>query len=174
MDDYKGYMAKKDIQKDQLRIEKIFKLGPKTPKIGHKDWDFLVYELMKLKVSPGEAYRIVAEKKDKTSNARFEWKMFRFTMFVWERVREDKNLFLKPKIDSVRAVVSSRMYKKFFYGFFPDLEFDHEKEVKLLNKLIAEKPQKQFFTEGYYKYEGSNKIIPQKHLDHILWGPKKE
>ena len=64
--------------------------------------------------------------------------------------------------------------KEFFYGFFPDLEFDHEKEVKLLNKLIAEKPQKQFFTEGYYKYEGSNKIIPQKHLDHILWGPKKE
>ena len=74
-------------------------------------------QLKKLKVSPGEAYRIVAEKKDKTSNARFEWKMFRFTMFVWERVREDKNLFLKPKIDSVRAVVSSRMYKKFFYGF---------------------------------------------------------
>ena len=65
MDDYKGYMAKKDIQKDQLRIEKIFKLGPKTPKIGHKDWDFLVYELKKLKVSPGEAYRIVAEKKDR-------------------------------------------------------------------------------------------------------------
>ena len=44
---------------------------------------------------------------------------------------------------------------------FPDLEFDHEKEVKLLNKLIAEKPQKQFFTEGYYKYEGVIKSSPR-------------
>jgi len=173
LNEYKEYMAKKDIQKDQLRIEKIFKVGPRVKPIGHKDWEFLVYELKKLKVTPGEAYRIVAEKKDKTSNIRFEWKMIRFTMFVWARIEEDKGMYLKPKIDTVRSVVSHRNFKKFFHGFFPDLEFDHEKEVKLLNKLIAEKPQKPFFQEGYYKYQGTHKVIPQKHLDSILWGKNK-
>ena len=114
MKKYKEYMSKKeDIQKDQIRIEKIFKVGPRVKPIGHKDWEFLVYELKKLKVTPGEAYRIVAEKKDKTSNIRFEWKMIRFTMFVWARIEEDKGMYLKPKIDTVRAVVSHRNFKKF-------------------------------------------------------------
>ena len=168
---YKKYMPKKDIEKDQLSIEKIFKVGPRVKPIGHKDWDFLVYELRKLKVTPGEAYRIIAEKKG-NSNIRYEWKMVRFTMFIWARVQEDKGLYLKPKIDTVRGVVSNRNFKKFFQGYFPDLEFDHEKEVKLLNKLIAETPQRAFFKEGYYKYEGTNKVIPQDHLDRILWGKK--
>ena len=52
MKKYKEYMSKKeDIQKDQIRIEKIFKVGPRVKPIGHKDWEFLVYELKKLKVT---------------------------------------------------------------------------------------------------------------------------
>ena len=31
--------------------------------------------------------------------------MLRFTFFVWERVKEDKNLFNRPKIDTVREIV---------------------------------------------------------------------
>ena len=118
--------------------------------------------------------RRTEKKADEESNIRFNWKMIRVTFFVWERVKEDKGLFLKPKIDTIRAVVSDRRFKQFFYGYFPDLEFNPEKEVKLLNKLVAEKSQKPFFIEGYYKYEGSNRPIPQKHLDHILWGKNKE
>ena len=75
---------------------------------------------------------------------------------------------LRPKIDTVREVVSKRRFKDFFRGYYPDLDFDHEKEVKLLNKLIAEKPQQQFLTEGNYYYPGTRKFIPQKDLDRIL------
>ena len=156
-------------REDALKVVQIFTGGPRV-KVKNADWDFLVYELRKLKVSPGEAYKIITQKLDKQTNIRFEWKMLRFTMFVWERVKEDKNLFLKPKIDSVREVVSSRRYKDFFRGYFPGIEFDHEKDVKLLNKLIHEKPQKQFFQEGYYFYEGTKRVIPQGHLDKLVWG----
>ena len=162
-------MVKKDIDTNALKVTDIYRSGPRT-KIKNPDWDFLVYELKKLKVSPGEAFRIVSAYKDKETNIRFEWKMLRFTFFVWERVKEDKNLFLKPKIDTVREIVSSKRYKDFFYGYFPGVEFDHEKEVKLLNKLIHEKPQKPFFKEGNYFYEGTKRLIPQNHLDKLVWG----
>ena len=161
-------MAKKENKDIPLEIVEIFRSGPKVPRIKAKDWEFLVYELKKLKVTPGEAYRIVAEKKGNT-NIRFQWKMIRFTMYVWQRLKEGKNsMILRPKIDSVREVVSERKFKEFFYGYYPDLEFDHDKEVKLLNKLIAEKPQRQFFTEGNYFFPGTKKMIPQNELDRIL------
>ena len=164
--------TKKNIVDTPLKITEIFRVGPrvKAPR-NERDWDFLVYELKKLKVTPGEAYRIIAEKKGDT-NIRFQWKMMRFTMYVWERLHEHDKLFNRPKIDTVREVVSRRKFKEFFYGYYPDLEFDHDKEVKLLNKLIAEKPQRPFFKEGYYFYPGTKKVIPQKVLDTILWEKK--
>ena len=66
--------VKKDIIDTPLKITEIFRVGPrvKAPR-DKRDWDFLIYELKKLKVTPGEAYRIIAEKKDKTSSVRF-WK----------------------------------------------------------------------------------------------------
>ena len=161
-------MAKKDNIETSLKITEIMKVGPRLPKIKGNDWEFLVYELRKMKITPGEAYRIIAEKKGDT-NARFEWKMLRLTMFVWARVEEDKGMYLKPKIDTVRGVVSTRKFKQFFHGYYPDLDFDHAKEVKLLNKLIAEKSVRPYFKEGYYFFEGTKKPIPQKLLDHILW-----
>ena len=102
------------------------------------------------------------------------WKMMRFTFFVWERVKEDENGYLKPKIDTCRAIVRQPRFRAFFEGYFPDLELNEEKEIKLLNKLIAEKPQRGLFTEGFYIYEGSRskRLIPQKHLDYIFWGNK--
>ncbi len=58
--------VKKDIIDTPLKITEIFRVGPrvKAPR-DKRDWDFLIYELKKLKVTPGEAYRIIAEKKDK-------------------------------------------------------------------------------------------------------------
>ena len=157
-----------------LKITEIYKVGPNVPKIkgeSAKDWEFLIYELKKLKVSPGEAYRIINQKKGNT-DIRFQWKMMRLTMFVWARVKEDKGMYLKPKIDTVRGVVSDRKFAQFFQGYYPDLQFDHDKEVKLLNKLIAEKSVRPYFKEGYYNYEGKTTKIPQKVLDRILWSSK--
>ena len=131
--------------------------------------------LEKLGVTPGEAFRIINEKKhnEREGSIRFNWKMIRFTMFIWARLEEERNGYMKPKIDTVKAVVNDRRFKDLMYGYYPDLKFDYENEVNLLNKLIAEKIQRPYFTEGYYKYERTNKIIPQKHLDNILWPVKK-
>ena len=93
-------------------------------------------------------------------------------MYVWERVKEDKARYLKPKIDTVRAVVETRRFEDFFYGYYPDLKFDPKREIKLLNKLITEKTGYAYLKEGYYKYEKTQMWIPQKHLEAILW-PKK-
>ena len=59
-------MGKKDIIDIPLKITEIFRVDQELKPLGMRDWDFLVYELKKLKVTPGEAYRIIA-KKDKTS-----------------------------------------------------------------------------------------------------------
>ena len=137
-----------------LKITEIYKVGPNVPKIkgdSAKDWEFLIYELKG------------------NTDIRFQWKMMRLTMFVWARVKEDKGMYLKPKIDTVRGVVSERKFAQFFQGYYPDLQFDHDKEVKLLNKLIAEKSVRPYFKEGYYNYEGTNTKIPQKVLERILW-----
>ena len=164
-------MPKKEDKDTSLKITEIMKVGPSVPKIkgnSARDWEFLIYELKKMQVTPGEAYRIINQKKGDT-DMRFQWKMMRLTMFIWARVEEDKGMYLKPKIDTVRGVVSARKFQQFFHGYFPDLEFDHDKEVKLLNKLIADKGVRPYFKEGYYLYEGTKRHIPQKHLDRILW-----
>ena len=109
------------------KLGEAMRKGPNVPRL--KTWGDLVDNLKKLKVTPGEAYRTVQEKLT-SDNIRFNWKMIRFTFFVWERVKEDKGLFLKPKIDTIRAVVSDRRFKQFFYGYFPDLKFDINREIK--------------------------------------------
>jgi len=68
-------MVKNEINNPAL-IKEILERGPrvKRPK-SRTDWDFLVYELKKMEISPGEAYRIIAEKKSNTNN-RFGWENF--------------------------------------------------------------------------------------------------
>ena len=151
------------------KVDEAVRRGPNVPRM--KSWDDLVNNLKKLKVTPPEAYRTIQEKLT-SDNIRFNWKMMRLTMYVWERVKEDKTRYLKPKIDTVRAVVEKRRFEDFFQGYYPDLEFGFEREVKLLNKLITEKNGYAYLVEGYYFYEETTRLIPKKHLDTILW-PKK-
>ena len=151
------------------KINETFRKGPNVPRI--KSWDDLTHNLKKLKVTPGEAYRTVQEKLA-SDNIRFNWKMMRLTMYVWERVREDRDRYLKPKIDTIRAVVKTRRFEDFFYGYYPDLKFDPNREIELLNKLITEKTGYAYLIEGYFLYPDTNKHISKKHLETILW-PKK-
>ena len=151
------------------KLGEAMRRGPNVPRI--KTWGDLVDNLKKLKVTPGEAYRTVQEKLT-SDNTRFNWKMIRLTLYVWERVREDKSGYLKPKIDTVRAVVKTRRFEDFFYGYFPDLKFNEKREIELLNKLITEKTGYAYLIEGYFLYPDTNKHISKKHLETILW-PKK-
>ena len=151
------------------KLDEAIRKGPNVPRL--KSWGDLVDNLKKLKVTPGEAYRTVQEKLT-SDNTRFNWKMIRLTLYVWERVREDKSGYLKPKIDTVRAVVKTRRFEDFFYGYYPDLKFDEKREIELLNKLVTEKTGYAYLIEGYFLYPDTNKHIPKKHLEAILW-PKK-
>ena len=162
-------VRKQDKEVSNKIAELLNKKGPRN--LGVKSYGQLVDNLQKLKVTPGEAYRIIQEKLS-SDNTRFNWKMMRLTMYVWERLKEEDSGYLKPKIDTIRRVVEDGRFKDFFYGYYPDLEFEPNREIKLLNKLITEKQGYQFLVEGYYLYPRTNKHIPQKHLDSILW-PKK-
>ena len=132
-----------------------------------KDAQDLGRELRKMNVTPGEALRIIRRVKLGDST-RFNWKMLRFTMFIWERVREYNNEKLRKKIDTIRTIVSSRKFEMFYEGYFPDVKLDKARETHILNKLIAETKQKVYFKEGYYNYEDTKKLIPQSLLSKIL------
>jgi len=147
------------------RLGEAMRKGPNDRRL--RTWDDLVNQLKKLKITPEEAF-----KKITSDNERFNWKMMRLTMYVWERVSEDKNGYLKPKIDTIRAVVETKRFKDFFKGYHPYMEFEPDREVKLLNKLITEQNGYNYLIEGNYLYPNTDKVIPSKHLDEILW-PKK-
>jgi hypothetical protein len=157
---------------DTKEVQELLEKG-----LQHKPIDTytgLGIRLQKLGVSPGEAFRIINEKKhnEREGSIRFNWKMIRFTLFIWARLKEDRDGYLKPKIDTVRGVVRSRKFEYFFYGYYPDLKLNFEDEERKLNKLIAEKPQQKFFKEGYYFHEGTKKLVTQALLDTILSSKK--
>jgi hypothetical protein len=157
---------------DTKEVQELLEKG-----LQHKPIDTytgLGIRLQKLGVSPGEAFRIINEKKhnEREGSIRFNWKMIRFTLFIWARLKEDRDGYLKPKIDTVRGVVRSRKFEYFFYGYYPDLKLNFEDEERKLNKLIAEKPQQKFFKEGYYFHEGTKKLVTQALLDTILLSRK--
>ena len=149
-------------------INELLHKGPKIKAV--KTYGDLVRNLEALKVDPKRAMRLINDNlnKSKDGNTRFNWKMMKFTLYIWERLREFDRTYLKPKIDTVREVVSKRVFKDFFEAYFPDEEFDQGQEIIKLNKLIAEEAQQKYFTEGFYKYPGTNKIVEQKVLDRIL------
>ena len=64
-------------------------------------------------ISPLNALEVV--KKHNTinpSNYRTHWKMIRFTLYLWQRVKEHKANMLGKKIDSIRRVVATEKYRK--------------------------------------------------------------
>jgi hypothetical protein len=162
---------KNNIQKEMDPVYRALVEGPPKPK-KETNWMQLRDYLEETGITPGEALKILKDKIN-NENVRFNWKMIRFTLFIWERIEESQGRYLKPKIDTVRAVVRKNKFRDFYLGYFPGNTFDEEKEIKLLNKLIAEKPQKKYFKEGYYYYYKTHKLVPQEHLERILWEKNK-
>ena len=103
----------------------------------------------------------------KTTGHRFNWKMMRFTLYIWARVEEHKTLVMKPKIDTVRELVSTAKFKRLWETFPQSNSFSHEREVKNLAQLISEPRQQIYFKSNNFKFEGKEKLIPQELLDKI-------
>ena len=119
-------------------------------------------------ISPLNALEIV--KKHNTinpSNYRTHWKMTRFTLYLWQRIKEDKARMLGKKIDSIRRVVATEKYIR-LYKLYPGFKaFNEAKEVKNLNLLITDPRQFIHFKERNFVYENSKQRIPQGLIDKL-------
>ena len=128
----------------------------------------LIHWLRDNNVTPAQALGVIERAVDtKTTGHRFHWKMVRFTLYLWARVVENKTLVMKPKIDTIRELVSSSKYKKLWDTYPQSGDFDHANEVKKLNQLIAEPRQQINFKSKNFVYEGKKINIPQDIIDKI-------
>ena len=134
----------------------------------------LIDYLKRRAISPKEAIDIIqtTTPEGKKDNKKFNWKMFRFTLFLWKRVEEDKNGNLGSKTDTAKAVVDSRKYKDLYKAFNSSSTFDPKKEAFNLFKLVTDPRQRPYFKPRYFVYERSKKAIPQDHIDYLMQFPK--
>ena len=158
-------------KKNQKYLKQLYEnLADRTlPKLKEIfDWNDLVIELKRNKLTPKEAFKIF-QTSNSNESRRFKWKMLRLIFYIWERIREDKYGYLKPKIDTVRKVIKSKEFQHFCFFYTGENPPNIDLETKRLFKLITEERTiEKYFLEGLYYYENSTKIIPQKHLDYIL------
>ena len=102
------------------------------------------------------------------------WKMWRFTLYLWKRIENEKKGINKNRIETVAEVVHMPKYKR-LYDTFPLLPLDKEKEIKNLAQLIAEPRQSKEFKSKNFVYEGLStkdygkpgKNIPQSVIDRL-------
>ena len=143
-------MAKKDINYNQL--------------IGY---------LERRGISPKDAIDIIEKSTPEAQedNKRFNWKMLRFTMYLWERIEQDKKGYLWKKTDTAKAVVESKNYQD-MYQAFNNSKFDPKKEAHNLFKLITDPRQKHFFKSRYFVHKGSKRTISQDLINYLMQFPK--
>ena len=136
--------------------------------LDNKEITTLLKYLDKEGISPLNALEIV--KKANTinpSNYRSHWKMTRFSLYLWQRIKEDKARMLGKKIDSIRRVVATDKYKR-LYKLYPGFKaFNEAKEVKNLNLLITDPRQFIHFKERNFVYENTKHRIPQGLIDKL-------
>ena len=158
----KKYTVKKTPKVDFQRITDVAHQQRREKE--HK----LIHYLRDNDIPPEQALGIIERAVEtKTTGHRFHWKMMRFTLYIWARITEHKTLVMKPKIDTVRELVSTPKYKRLWETFPQAREFDHQREVKNLAQLISEPRQQIYFKSKHFVYEGTQKNIPQEIVDKI-------
>ena len=159
-------------------------------RFNQKEIDKLIKYLEKREISPSDAIDIIhaSTPEGQAGNKKFNWKMFRFTMYLWKRVEQDKNGNLLSKTQTALDTVNQKKYLDLLEAHLPPAspslrasrrvmtEFKHkemiEKEAKNLFKLVTDPRQKHFFKSRYFVYERTQTTIPQDHIDHLMQWPK--
>ena len=130
-------------------------------------YDQLIDRLKSFNVSPQEAYNLVAKNKFEF-NARYYWTMTRINLYLKRRLTESGPLFMKyksrkrsilkkiidempKKIASIREVVRSDTYKKYFKIYNPKAKLDERKEWENLSKLVTEKRHNGKFLKHHHQ-----------------------
>ena len=144
----------------------------------NKEINKLIDYLEKRQISPSDAIDIIhaSTPEGQENNKKFNWKMMRFTLYVWKRVEQDKKGNLESKTDTAKEVVNSKNYKQLYEGYHNTTKFDEKKEAKNLFKLVTDPRQKHLFKTRYFMFEGKKlgqkQHIPQDHIDHLMQWPK--
>ena len=94
------------------------------------------------------------------------WKMWRFTLYLWARIDNEKRGIKKNRIDTVAHIVGLPKYKRLYDGF-PLPKFDPNNEIKRLTQLIAEPRQDREFKSKNFVYEGTKRNIPQEVINRL-------
>ena len=64
------------------------------------------------KLTQEEAIKIL----EKNMPYQYAWKIWRFTLYLWERIEQDKKGYLWKKTDTTKAVVESNNYKNIYFS----------------------------------------------------------
>ena len=150
-----------------------------------KDYSKVFKYFREMDVKPNEVLAIVKKSIEFNPNNRSSvWKMQRFQLYLWARLKEEKDGYLSKKTDTIRRLVRSEKYKKYYYKFFTykspkgssiDSKWGDERLFELefyrLNHLITDPRQSVFFINKrqkyFFVYEKFNKPIPQEVIDRI-------
>jgi len=124
------------------------------------------------KISPEQAMAILDKTikidwKKNINNPRIQWKMWRFSLYLWARIDEDQKGLLGKKIETIRRLVESPKYKRLWDTFPQRGGFNPEKEIKNLNLLVTDPRQFGYFREENFVFEGTQKRIPQELIDKV-------
>ena len=154
-------------------------------KLTAKDLNPLIQFMEEEEISPKEALQVLKKEYEVNfNNMRTKWKMFRFTLYLWARLDEEKSGYLGKKSDTIRRLIRTSKYQNQYKIFAPDIATKDQMEVmkvlekknqeaylavhyKQLNQLITDPRQVVFFREKYFYYEKTKKHIPQEVIDRI-------
>lgn len=158
-------------------------------KVNHRDMDKLVDYLEKEEISAADALKVIKKEFEVNfNNIRVQWKMRRFSLYLWARLEEEKSGYLGKKSDTIRRLVRGRKYIEEYKKHGPNLgrlgalhrdltaekisdDMFFEIHYKQLNHLITDPRQVVFFREKYFMYEGKKlgqkAHIPQEIIDRI-------
>ena len=125
--------------------------------------------LKKNEISPTEALEIIIKETTiDTSHPRTQWKLERFQWYLWERDKEFSERIKSKKIDTIRRVVSLKIYKEKYESYsFNKNKFDANKEAENLLKLIGDERQKKYWKSWYFHWKHNKNNIPQSIIDKI-------
>jgi len=128
--------------------------------------------LRKKGISPTKALNIIQRsvEQDKTRGPKFQWKMLRFTLYLWERHKEYRSdpphKGLGKRIDTIKRLCKTLRYVD-FYKAYSDEKFNYENECKRLADLVSEPRQRKYFNSKYFKLEGRQDKMAQPLIDKL-------
>ena len=128
--------------------------------------------LRKKGISPTKALNIIQRsvEQDKTRGPKFQWKMLRFTLYLWERHKEYRSdpphKGLGKRIDTIKRLCKTTRYVDFYKAYL-DEKFNYENECKRLADLVSEPRQRKYFNSKYFKLEGRQDKMAQPLIDKL-------